>query len=297
MSFTLRLPLLALGLCLLGALAWPLASFARIYRFERRFYAPPPHAPRRPPELPGLRDVAFDSADGARIAAWYQPPRAPGGALIVLAHASLGDRAELAPQALWLSAAGYGVLLLDWPGHGESTGRVTCGPTEAAALRAALDWLTSQPELASARIGGLGCSMGAYLLLVGAASDARLQAVVAEGAPSDLVELAHWQYRRRAPWGPQAALLAARHAGADLSVTSAVRDVARIAPRAVLLIVGERDEVVAPDMGARLYAAAGEPRELWQVAGAGHCDTARREPEEYRRRVLAFFARSFGATP
>ena len=35
-----------------------------------------------------------------------------------------------------------------------------------------------------------------------------------------------------------------------------------------------------------LYAAAGEPRELWLVTGAGHGDAAQRQPDEYERRLV-----------
>jgi fermentation-respiration switch protein FrsA (DUF1100 family) len=44
-------------------------------------------------------------------------------------------------------------------------------------------------------------------------------------------------------------------------------------------------------MSERLYAAAGEPREMWLVPGAGHGDIALKQPADYERRVVGFFDR------
>jgi hypothetical protein len=278
-----------------AALALVLLSALRIYRFESAFYRPPRHTPARPLDLPELRDASITAGGGDRLAAWYHPPRAAPGAVVVLAHASLGDRAQLVPQARWLVDAGYGVLLFDWPGHGASEGRVTYGRGELDALRAVVDWLVARPEIDGRRVGGLGCSLGGYLLLAGAGEDARLRAVVAEAAPTDLVAAARWQYRRRAPLGPWAALLAARRAGADLGATSALMAVTRVeAPRALLLIAGQEDDVVPPSMAATLRDAAGDAGELWRVPGAGHCQAHEVAPDEYQRRVRVFFERALG---
>jgi fermentation-respiration switch protein FrsA (DUF1100 family) len=57
----------------------------------------------------------------------------------------------------------------------------------------------------------------------------------------------------------------------------------------VLLVHGTRDPLVDPSNSQALYAAAGEPKELWLVDGGGHADAQEVLPEEYQRRVLAFF--------
>lgn len=293
---TRQIVAVVLGLLVAAPLAWAAYVALRVYRFESSFYDPPRHRPSRPtaPELRSLGDVSFVSALGTRVAGWYQPPRAAPGAAVVLTHGVPGDRGQLAGPAALLARRGYGVLLIDWPGYGDSEGRVSYGPSELAALRAALDWLERRPEVASTRIGGLGCSLGGYLLLVAAAEDARLQAVVAEGAPTSLDEVLEWQYRRSAPVGPWAARLAAWRAGVDLSVTDARRRLSAVAPRALLLIGGRGDEAVPADMLTRLHAAAREPKELWLVEG-GHCGAFEQAPEEYERRILDFFERRLGA--
>ena len=49
------------------------------------------------------------------------------GAIIIFLHGSPGNRNQLLPVAMALNEHGYGVLLVDMPGHGESGGRADWG--------------------------------------------------------------------------------------------------------------------------------------------------------------------------
>ena len=63
-----------------------------------------------------------------------------------------------------------------------------------------------------------------------------------------------------------------------------------ISPRAVFLINGADDWTgTNPDDARALYAAAGEPKELWIVPGAGHGGAFHVARQEYQERLLAFF--------
>ena len=42
----------------------------------------------------------------------------------------------------------------------------------------------------------------------------------------------------------------------------------------------------------KYYAAAGEPKELWNVQGSSHTGGLDAQPAEYERRVVGFFDRS-----
>ena len=41
----------------------------------------------------------------------------------------------------------------------------------------------------------------------------------------------------------------------------------------------------------KYYAAAGEPKQLWNVPGAEHTGGLKAQPEEYERRVVDFYDR------
>jgi fermentation-respiration switch protein FrsA (DUF1100 family) len=69
-----------------------------------------------------------------------------------------------------------------------------------------------------------------------------------------------------------------------------VERIADITPRPLLLIHGEEDNGACTVADARrLYRAAGEPKELWIVPGAGHCNAHALFPAEYEARVRGFF--------
>jgi fermentation-respiration switch protein FrsA (DUF1100 family) len=67
--------------------------------------------------------------------------------------------------------------------------------------------------------------------------------------------------------------------------------VARIAPRPILIMHGTHDHVAHHRMGQRLYAAAGEPKELWLIDGADHYEAMQEMVDETHPRLLSFFAR------
>jgi fermentation-respiration switch protein FrsA (DUF1100 family) len=67
--------------------------------------------------------------------------------------------------------------------------------------------------------------------------------------------------------------------------------VARIAPRPLLIIHGEDDNLTPAEHARRLYAAAREPKECWIVPGAPHCGGYFADREAYVGRVAEFFAR------
>jgi fermentation-respiration switch protein FrsA (DUF1100 family) len=73
-----------------------------------------------------------------------------------------------------------------------------------------------------------------------------------------------------------------------------IRAVRRLAPRGLLVIAPRDDRLISWRQGAALFAAAGEPKDLWVVDGAGHAEAYLAQPAEYRERVLAFLERHLG---
>jgi alpha-beta hydrolase superfamily lysophospholipase len=229
-----------------------------------------------------LRDAAFASQDGTSIRGWWVPPR--NGAAVILCHGSGADRAQLLPEARILGTHGYGVLLFDLPGHGESGGRVVYGAPERQALTAAIDFVSAQPGVDARRIGVLGFSMGGAIAVQVAATDSRVRGLVLEGTYADANELFPYQYGAVMQWP-------ARLAG-WLAGTNAVEPVDAIGAlkgRPVMILSGSDDTTVPSSMSRRLFDAAPEPKQFWLMAGAAHGDYARAAPDEYASRLNAFF--------
>jgi len=253
------------------------------------------HKARAPVEAVDLGrpyvDVSLTTSDGLRLAGWYVPSR--NGAAVI---AYPGRRGPVA-HARILARHGYGVLLLDRRGEGESDGDYNArGWGGEPDLRAAIAYLRERPDVRSGRIGGLGLSVGGELLLQTAARDRGLRAVVSEGAGlRSAAEQKHMPDTPPEPLRWIAPITMETAAGVILSDHLPPTDLTdlmpRIAPRPVLLIRGMEGN---PDESLnRVYRDAGGPSAaLWEIRGAGHTAGISAVPAEYERRVVGFFDRA-----
>jgi fermentation-respiration switch protein FrsA (DUF1100 family) len=234
------------------------------------------------------RQVSFRTADGLVLRGWFLPGR--NGSTVILVHGYARDRSELIQEAGWLVENGYSALVFDTRAQGSSDGAfVGMGYLEAMDIRAAVDFvLDESPE---ERIGLMGFSMGAVAAVQEAAQDARVQAVIAVSPFATLRETATYHLRRLGPLAPMIIWWGERMTGLKLDILRPVDAVSALAPRAILIMQAGDDDLVPPDSGRQLYAAAGEPKELWSVAGVAHVGFRQAVPEAYKQRILRFFER------
>lgn len=281
--------LVAAGLLWAARIGWQSYQTAR-----DDFARTPTPALARQPGIPGLQEITFAGAGGQALAAWYVPSR--NRAAVVLVHGTSAERSSLVAEARILAQAGFGVLALDLPGQGASGGKTRWGEGEELAVSAAVTWLGSRAEVDRERIGGYGLSFGGFVLLEAAARDRRLRALVLASTPFDLDAETRLANRQ---WGPLSELPALwalhRYRGqvADIPPAEAVH---RLAPRAVLVLGGERDGMVPPRTCQQLFAAAREPKELWIVPGAGHAGFAGVAPRAFAQHLVGFFSRALAAS-
>ena len=231
--------------------------------------------------------VTLRSSDGLRLEGWYVPSRNRAAVIV------FPGRSGPVAHARMLAEHGYGVLMLDRRGEGQSEGTYNAfGWDGVRDVHAAVAFLRSRPDVDPQRVGGLGLSVGGEMLLQAAAENPGLRAVVSEGAgvrslrehlddPS-VGKVQRWLSN----WVAQHAALSVF---ADAPVPPSLTDVVgRIAPRPILLIrggEGNPDEV----LNEAYLAAAGEPKALWTIPEAGHTDGLAARPQEYERRVVGFF--------
>src|SRR5262249_55228788 len=57
----------------------------------------------------------------------------------------------------------------------------------------------------------------------------------------------------------------------------------------LLIMQGDRDQVISPRLGQALFAAAPQPKSLWVIPGAGHNDILETAGPQYRQRLAAFY--------
>ncbi|HET9960305.1 MAG TPA: alpha/beta fold hydrolase [Polyangiaceae bacterium] len=280
-------------LALLGAPALFVAW--RSYRVEREMCFPKPTLAGSPADvgLADAREVSFES-NGERLYGWYLPAR--NGGAIALFHGAGGNRASLAAEARALHEGGFGVLLLELPGHGRSEGDVRWGRPEETAIRDAVQFLLRQPGVDAERLGALGFSLGGYMLARVARSDVRIRAVALEGTPAHLGDRIRHTHRRWGTFGAACAKLAFLQSGHDPERDSAHAAVPEIAPRALLIVTSEQDELVPRAMAETMFAAARQPKALLVVPGNGHGGYASRS-RSYAADLVEFFRQGLGLTP
>jgi alpha-beta hydrolase superfamily lysophospholipase len=244
-------------------------------------------------------DFDVRAPDGTPLRGWKVRPKNPNASWVLLFHGVADNRIGVVGQSEFLLRAGYGIVMMDARSHGASGGPIaTYGWLERNDTRAVIDALESSEH--PKHVFALGESMGAGIVLQSAATDPRIEAVVAEASFANLREAAYdYAGLRKYPWlgktlfAPGTWTLLYRDekvAGFPVAEVSPVKAVAaRAFP--VLLICDERDEALPCRHSEMIYAAARGPKQLWIVPGAYHTAALGFQPEEFRRRVLSFFAR------
>lgn len=246
----------------------------------------------------GARAVRFSSADGIGLVGRYLDRRAE--ATVVVCHGWPGNKDDMRGLAEALADGGFNVLAFDFRSWGESAaGPVTLGHRETQDILGAVAFARAEHAGHPHRIGIFGLSMGGAASLTAAAACPEIEAVVADSSYSRLDRAIGGVLRSL--WGPAAPVFYAptrwageRLIGTPMPDVAPVRAIERISPRPVLIIHGTRDWLVDVREARTLYHAAGGPKELWLVEGAGHGRTRRMAPAEYDRRVVGFFRQHLG---
>ena len=238
------------------------------------------------------RNVAFRTADGVRLSAWYVRPA--NGAAVLLLPGAGATRDSVLAQAAVLARHGFGALLLDTRGHGLSGGHaMDFGWYGNADLTAAVSFLGRQPGVRPSRIAVLGLSMGGEQAIAAAAADAGIAAVVAEGVTGMQLADHGWlphgidgALTRGEEWVQYTAAGLLGDASPPLPLRSAIRSVS---PRPVLLIAGGAvpDEPAA----ARWFQAASPATvRVWIVQRAGHTAALATQPRAWEARIVGFLS-------
>jgi pimeloyl-ACP methyl ester carboxylesterase len=228
-----------------------------------------------------FEDVRIAAEDGTQLAAWWIPSR-NGAAVIVLPGAG-STRDDALPQAAFVAEHGYGALILDARGHGDSGGRsMEFGWGGERDVRAAVSWVLDRDV---ARVGLYGLSMGGEVALTAAAIDPRIDAVVAEGASART-----WSDAGNEP-DPHPVDLAntwVMFGVADLLTPEqpppALLDLAPAIDAPTLLIAGSPSN--ERSLGALYADAAPGTITLWTIPDAPHVGGLATEPSRYPERVL-----------
>ena len=245
------------------------------------------------------QNVAFRTADGVRLSAWYIPSR--NGAAVVLLPGSGSTRTAVLGQAAVLARHGYGTLLLDTRGHGLSGGHaMDFGWWGDRDIAAAVSFLARQPAVHPGRIGLVGESMGGEQALAAIGADPRIRAVVAEGATGQQLADRGWLphgtdgvLQRGMEWVQYTAAGLISGAPRPMSIPDALR---AAVPRPVLIIAA--GAVADEPIAARWFQAASPGTvHVWVVPHAGHTQGLATAPRAWETHVISFLHAALAPAP
>ncbi len=247
-------------------------------------------APAAAANIP-LQAVHFTATDGVRLAGWLAiaSPRAP---TIILVPGTRGTHVDMYPWADFLYQGGYNIFLFDDRGTGQSNGwNITLGAKEPNDVLGAVRYLQSRSDLPVHSYGALGVSIGAGVVILAAAREPLLKAIIADSAWTDQsLQIARMNTLRligplSLPLLPYELPLINTLIGVPLQNVRPIDAIARLSPCAVLLIHSADDQnTLTPLSGERqLFAAAQAPH-------GGHVGALRAYPAAYQQQVLSFLA-------
>lgn len=280
-----RLLFAALALSFLPAIAgWLLAGWV---------FAPNPTPVRAlPADLPG-ETITLSTTDAVNLRAWYLPPAGEPLAGVLLLHCRGCNRGAMLARGRFLLGEGYAVLIPDLRGEGESdAARRGMGVFEVQDVDAALFEL--RRRLGDKPIAIVGRSKGAAAAVY---AHAEVDALVLESLYRDFESaIEHRLVANHGEWaGALTPLVAGPLAfGAKLNRYRANPGghLGNI-KTPVLLMAGDRDELIPWHETQELFAAAAGPKQLWRIAGAGHVDAYDHAPGEWQAQVGPFLRDAF----
>jgi pimeloyl-ACP methyl ester carboxylesterase len=225
-----------------------------------------------------LKAKTLVTDDGVPIDAMHLP--SDGDLAVVVAHGfTLSWQHGAVWKVLTRLQRSVGVVAFDFRGHGRSGGVSTVGDREIRDLDVAVAYAR---ELGYARVAAVGFSMGASVVVRYAGLAGGLDAAVSVSGPgwwyyrgTVPMRRVHWAVERRAGRWVTRVWLKTRVAAAgwDPVPMPPAEAAALIAPTPFLVVHGDRDVYFPVEHAYRLFAAAGEPKQLWVVPGFGHAES------------------------
>jgi fermentation-respiration switch protein FrsA (DUF1100 family) len=259
---------------------------------NRLFYYPD-SAVYQTPRSDGLpfEEVAFASRDGTRLSGWFVPSVGKAKGTIVHFHGNAQNMTSHFSFVKWLPREGYNIFVLDYRGYGKSAGKPGRQGVFDDCL-AALDCVRARPDIDREKIIVFGQSLGGAnaIAVLGENTNA------ARGVCAIAIDSSFYSYRqivrdkiRMIPvlsllrWPLSFVAVSNGHSPGDA--------VANLPPVPKFFLHGKKDAVVPVAHGQRLFAEAGEPKELLLADDCNHTEAIMKSPA-YRKALLDFFDRA-----
>jgi uncharacterized protein len=237
-----------------------LAAVLTACRMEANFIFYPSATIEHTPRQVGLEfeDVFFATRDGVRLNGWFIPHRQARSTLVWF-HGNAGNISHRVENIKLLhDKVKINIFIFDYRGYGRSEGRVSEEGTYLDG-EAALDYVRERLDVERKKIVLFGRSLGAAVAAE-MANRYDSQGLILESPFVSIREMARVVF----PLLPIGPLLQTRYD---------VREKIRKIKTPLLVLHGDRDEVVPFAQGKTVFDAAPEPKKFFTIAGAQHNDT------------------------
>lgn len=216
--------------------------------------------------VPAVEDCWLAASDGIKLHGWYAEPRKkvsdsllPVAAepLLLWFHGNAGNIADRYDMMRMLVQVPARIFIIDYRGYGKSDG----SPSESGLYKdaqAAWDYLVTTRIITPDRIIIFGESLGGAIAIE-LATHVASAGLIVQSSFTSIADMAATVI----PGFP------------SFLLRTKMNSIERI-PRvrcAKLFIHSPADEVVPYRLGRRLFEAASEPKQFYEVAGAGHNET------------------------
>lgn len=229
----------------------------------------------------GMQDVwiAYDSkvtgAPARLHALWLAAPHPQDSPVVLFLHGARWDVEGSAPRIRRMQQLGFSVLAIDYRGFGQSTPGLPSEDTAYEDAHAAWDWLAAKYPQRPRYI--YGHSLGGAIAIDLATKVPDERGVIVESTFTSIADVASTM---KWGWLPIRYLITQRFDSVD--------KVARIGSP-LLVVHGEDDDLIEPELGRKLYEAATGRKRFLLVEGGTHHSTMSVGFAQYRAALHDFF--------
>ncbi|MBY0515045.1 MAG: prolyl oligopeptidase family serine peptidase [Gemmataceae bacterium] len=262
--------------------------------------------------------VTLPSPDGLTLRGCYlKTPAADRKGVILFGLEFGSDRWACQQYTRQVVAAGYDVFAYEPRNQGDSEKDPNYEPLQwvtdrdVADMKAAVKYLLARPDADPNGIGIFGISKGGSTGFVLAAHEPGVKCLATDGAYATYTTVVPYMQRWIKIYSDRLKLqrvlpkwfywvigaVGVKQVARNRGVTyPSIEKAAKGLKCPLLMIHGEGDTYIKPEMAKSLFAKARGPKDLWVVPKAKHNQALAVAEDEYHRRVVAFFDRHLAKT-
>ncbi|HSI66147.1 MAG TPA: alpha/beta hydrolase [Planococcus sp. (in: firmicutes)] len=240
-----------------------------------------------------FEEVSMESHDGLLLAGDFLRSEDASGKAVILVHGFRGEREEMGDFVQFYHEQGFDVLIPDARGHGQSEGDyMGFGWHDRLDLVQWTELLVEEMDIRNLLLHGHSMGAAAVLMAGGEELPAEVAGIVADSGYTSANDILSYQLKHiyglpAFPLIPVTSGITRIRSGFSFEEASALKQTAKN-ERPLLLIHGERDELVPISMSREIHEAAGNQSVLWTVPDAGHVKSYTVATGEYQERLEEF---------